>query len=248
MIVVPLFDLKFLRRTRGTSCRNFKSAALEANPPRGKFRGNNRGPKKEQATARLGRNLPRRHALRDEAALGGSKGLLPCRQDPASAVGLVGCSQPGVWIGARRIITLERRNIRWNAWEDDMPRTRQTSKRATRKEVVPVVGAVGVSLSLASGASAAPAVAAADVPSWDTTPSQLALSEEEIADVSLGTFYVFDKENAEIPGQQYAQRGCGGCGGCRGCARGCRACRACGGCGGCSCGCCISWGACRFVC
>src|SRR5882672_8760213 len=28
MILVPLFDLKFLRRTRGTWCRNFKSAAL----------------------------------------------------------------------------------------------------------------------------------------------------------------------------------------------------------------------------
>jgi len=27
---VPLFDLKFLRRTRGTRCRNFKSAALGA--------------------------------------------------------------------------------------------------------------------------------------------------------------------------------------------------------------------------
>src|SRR5213595_417064 len=30
MIRVPLFDLKFLRRTRGTRCRNFKSAALAA--------------------------------------------------------------------------------------------------------------------------------------------------------------------------------------------------------------------------
>jgi hypothetical protein len=29
MILVPLFDLKFLRRTRGTRCRNFKSAALD---------------------------------------------------------------------------------------------------------------------------------------------------------------------------------------------------------------------------
>ena len=46
------------------------------------------------------------------------------------------------------------------------------------------------------------------------------LSEEEISDVSLGTFYVFDKENAGKSGEQYAQRGCGGCRGCRGC-RGC---------------------------
>src|SRR5438105_13046219 len=32
MILVPLFDLKFLRRTRSTWCRNFKSAALAARP------------------------------------------------------------------------------------------------------------------------------------------------------------------------------------------------------------------------
>jgi hypothetical protein len=67
----------------------------------------------------------------------------------------------------------------------------------------------------------------------------------------LGTFFVFDKENAGTPrlGEQYA-RGCrcGGCrcGGCR-CGRGC-GCR-CGGCGGCGCGgcgCCLSWGVCRI--
>ena len=80
--------------------------------------------------------------------------------------------------------------------------------------------------------------------------SGIALSEEEISDVSLGTFYVFDKENAGASklGEQYA-RGCRGCGGCRGC-RGCRGCaRGCGGggCGGCGgCGCCLSWGSCRI--
>jgi hypothetical protein len=133
-----------------------------------------------------------------------------------------------------------------------MPQTKRVSKRKYPKEAVPVVGVVGVSLSLAGGASAATAVPAADAPSWDTSPPQITLSEEEIADVSLATFYVFDKENAGTPrlGERLAQRcgRCGGCGGCRGCARGCRACAACGGCGGCSCGCCISWGACRFLC
>jgi hypothetical protein len=65
----------------------------------------------------------------------------------------------------------------------------------------------------------------------------------------LATFFVFDKENTGTRqlGQQYA-RACGGCRGCRGCARGCRACTACAGCAGCSCGCCVSWGACRFIC
>jgi hypothetical protein len=130
-----------------------------------------------------------------------------------------------------------------------MPRTKQTSKRTRQKEAMPVLGAVGVSLSLASGASAATAMPAAETPSPDLTlGQQITLNEEEISDVSLGTFYVFDKENAGTPrlGEQLA-RGCrcGGCGGCRGCGRGCRGCGGCGGCGG-GCGCCWSWGVCRI--
>jgi hypothetical protein len=134
-------------------------------------------------------------------------------------------------------------------WEVSiMPRTKQKHL----KKAVPVAGVVGVSMALAGGSSATAAVGPTpDVPLWDTAPGpQATFIEEEIFDVSLGTFFVFDKETAGTPrlGVQFAQRGCRGCGGCRGCARGCRACRACGGCGGCSCGCCVSWGACRFVC
>ena len=71
---------------------------------------------------------------------------------------------------------------------------------ARRKEAVPVVGVVGVSLSLAGGAPAATAAPTPDMPSRDATASpQSTLSEEEIADVSLGTFYVFDKETAGTP-------------------------------------------------
>ena len=132
-----------------------------------------------------------------------------------------------------------------------MPHKQQASKRKGRNEAVPVVGVVGMSLSLAGGASAATAVPAADTPSRDTVRPQITLSEEEIADVSLGTFYVFDKEHAGTPyiGEKVAQR-CGGCrcGGCRGCGRGC-GCRCGGGCGGCGCGgcgCCLSWGRCAI--
>src|SRR5215510_9715818 len=125
-----------------------------------------------------------------------------------------------------------------------MPHTKRASKRKYPKEAVPVVGVVGVSLSLAGGASAATAVPAAEVPSWDTSPPQITLSEVEIADVSFGTFYVFDKENAGPPRlREKFARGCGRCGGCR-CGRGC-GCRCggcgCGGCGGCG-GCCLSFG------
>src|SRR6202035_5273725 len=132
-----------------------------------------------------------------------------------------------------------------------MAHKKQASSRMRRKEAVPVVGMVGVSLSLAGGASAATAVPTADLPLRDTTaPPQITLHEEEIADVSLATFYVFDKETAGTPrlGQQFA-RGCGGCHGCGGCRGGGRGCRGCGGCGGCGCGgcgCCWSWGVCRL--
>lgn len=133
-----------------------------------------------------------------------------------------------------------------------MPRKRQVSKRKQRKEAVPVLGAVGMSLSLAGGASAAtgPAADSQAMPSLDTALPQITLNEEEMSDVSLGTFYVFDKELAGSPrfGQQIARgcgcgRGCGGCRGCRGCGRGC-GCGGCGGCGG-GCGCCWIWGYCR---
>ena len=130
-----------------------------------------------------------------------------------------------------------------------MPKTKQSSKRTRRKEAVPVLGLVGVSLSLAGGASAANAAAVVDSPSQDKVPlpgREITLNEEEIADVSLATFYVFDKENAGTPRLQLA-RGCrcGGCGrgchGCRGCHRGCGGCGC--GCGGCAC--CWWWGYCR---
>jgi hypothetical protein len=63
-----------------------------------------------------------------------------------------------------------------------------------------------------------------------------------MADVSLATFHLFDKEIAHGD-MKLAWRGCGGCRGCRGC-RGC-AWRGCGGCGGCG-GCCARWGRCRW--
>jgi hypothetical protein len=137
--------------------------------------------------------------------------------------------------------------------DSTMAVTKQASKRKRRNEVVPALGVVGVSLSLASGASAATAGSVTDMPSKDTaTGPGFALTEEEISDVSLGTFYVFDKEDLRAPVGEQVARGCGrGCGGCRGC-RGCRGCgRGCGGCGGgcggCGgCGCCLSWGRCAI--
>ena len=139
-----------------------------------------------------------------------------------------------------------------------MSRAKQASKRKRRTAAVtvPVLGAAGLSLSLAGSASAATGGTTADIQTQNTAlDHQITLGEEEISDVSLGTFYVFDKENAATPkrGEKIAWRGCGRCGGC-GCGWGCRCgrCAGCGGCGwgwGCSWGCggcCLSWGGCRF--
>ena len=142
-----------------------------------------------------------------------------------------------------------------------MARAKQASKQKRRKIVLPAWGAAGMSLAMAGGASAAVAPTANAPSHGMVLPPVVTLGEEELTDVSLATFYVYDKESAEAPqGVQFARVGCGGCrGGCGGgcrcggrCARGC-GCRCAGGCGcacgpcaGCTCSCCLSWGACQL--
>ena len=126
-----------------------------------------------------------------------------------------------------------------------MPRMKHASKRTRGKQSVPILGVAGMSLALAGGASARTSEPATHIPSRDTAPRHhITLNDEEISDINLATFYVFDKENARTPrrGEKLAWgcrgcgcRGCGGCGGFRGCG-GCRGCVGCRGCGGCSCG------------
>ena len=131
-----------------------------------------------------------------------------------------------------------------------MSHAKPASKRKRLRKAVPTVGLAGISLAVAGGASAATAPPTANLPSQHIPLShQIMLGEEEISDVSLGTFYVFDKEDAasELGKDIQLARG-GGCGG-RGCGgRGCGG-HGCGlgGCGcwgGCGCGCCLSWGGC----
>src|SRR5439155_14719130 len=91
--------------------------------------------------------------------------------------------------------------------EPEMARTKQASKRNRRSKAVPVLGAAGLSLSLATGASASTSGPAADVTPQSTPPNhEIFLGDEEISDVSLSTFYVFDKENIAQPqlGQKVA--------------------------------------------
>ena len=76
-------------------------------------------------------------------------------------------------------------------------RTKQVSRRKRRCKIGPILGAAGLSLSLAGGESAATAAPVADALTQNSVVSrEITLDEEEIADVNLATFYVFDKENA----------------------------------------------------
>jgi hypothetical protein len=125
-----------------------------------------------------------------------------------------------------------------------MPPVKQASKqkRKTKAAAVTALGAAGLSLSLVGSASAS-TMPTADIPQSDnTSPNhRFVLSEEQMEDVSLATFHLFDKENvsSDVQLAVVVVRSCRGCGGCRGC--GVRACR-CGGCGGC----CRRWGRCRW--
>ncbi len=145
-----------------------------------------------------------------------------------------------------------------------MSRAKRSSKRKrlTKATAVPVLGAAGLSLSLVGSASAS-ALPNADIPQSPNSTSnhRLVLGEEEMADVSLATFHLFDRETGTAGLMQLA-RGCG-CGGCHGCGGGgcghvggigvgCRACGAVGigvGCRGCGCrGCgCGGCGGCAAV-
>jgi hypothetical protein len=130
---------------------------------------------------------------------------------------------------------------------------KQAAKRKRNANIAAVttLGAAGLGLSLAG--SAASATPTADIPQSQNTPpnQRFVLGDEEMADVSLATFHLFDREyvgdlqqgNLQQLAVVVVRRGCGGCRACRACG-GC-AWRGCAGCGGCG-GCCARWGRCRW--
>jgi len=92
-------------------------------------------------------------------------------------------------------------------WEICMSE-KQASKRKRCSRAVPVLGAAGLSFTVASGAYGAGSTPAADV-LWRNAgvAHEIVLREEEISDVTLVTFHVFDKE---IQAGQRLACGCGG--------------------------------------
>ena len=109
-------------------------------------------------------------------------------------------------------------------------------KRTTKTAAVTVMGAAGLGLSLFGSASGS-TMPAADIPQSDNTSPNLRflLGEEEMQDVSLATFHLFERENVGSAIQ--LARGCGGGGcGCGGHGGGCGCGHGCGGHAGIGCG------------
>ena len=80
--------------------------------------------------------------------------------------------------------------VEWEA--STMSHAKQVSKRKNRTKAVTVLGVAGA-LSLTGGTSEA--AVGVDMLRENTAPV-ITLGEEEISDVSLSTFFVFDKESA----------------------------------------------------
>ena len=85
---------------------------------------------------------------------------------------------------------------------------KQASKRRRCSKATPILGAAGLSFTVATGAYGTNSTPAADM-LWRNAgvTHGIALREEEISDVTLVTFHVFDKETQS--GQRLAC-GCGG--------------------------------------
>jgi len=97
-----------------------------------------------------------------------------------------------------------------------MSHVKQASKRRRRSKALPALGAAGLSLSLASGASAATTDPVASAQTRNVAAShEITLREEEIFEAGLATFCVFDKESTQL--RQVGPRVSFGCG-CLGCA------------------------------
>ena len=93
-----------------------------------------------------------------------------------------------------------------------MSQAKVTLHKHLRKGV-PVLGAAGLSLWLSGGAPAATGVATTDLPTCSVVVDQeQTLREEEITDITLATFHIFDRE--EPPRLHTRIAGGAGCGAC----------------------------------
>src|ERR1700733_14571893 len=96
-----------------------------------------------------------------------------------------------------------------------MPQAKATVRKNLKSKSVPVLSAAGLSLSLAAGTPTAIDASANDMPTGSIPLSHQRLHEEEITDLSLATFHIFEEKDNLLPqrGARLSGGGCGACGG-----------------------------------
>src|SRR5215469_4009520 len=105
------------------------------------------------------------------------------------------------------------------------------SKRTPNRNKARAIPLVGAALSLA-GTAVVGSEPAAAVPTPTVGDAQEVFGVEEISDVSLATFYVFEKEEPPSSDVELVKGGCHGCHGCGHHGGGCHHAGGCGGHGG----------------
>ncbi|AZG75449.1 hypothetical protein [Methylocystis rosea] len=115
-------------------------------------------------------------------------------------------------------------------WEDSMARSSDNPQNKRRGKKA--LGVMGVSLSLAGAACVDSSPADASTAPTTGRTRTIDLREQEVFDVGLNSFRLFDREEVPAVKTEQVAWWWGGCRGCRGC--GCRGCRGCG-CRGCGC-------------
>lgn len=98
-----------------------------------------------------------------------------------------------------------------------MSRVKKSTERKVRSKTTPVLGVAGMTFSLLTGGSAALAHPSLDNLSG-ARGDNVILKDEEVSDVSLATFYAFDREDqGRAPRVRLAAGvGCAGCATCAG--------------------------------
>jgi hypothetical protein len=94
---------------------------------------------------------------------------------------------------------------------------KKSTKRKVRSKTMPVLGVAGMTFSLLTGGSAALAHPSLEQSSAGRS-HDVVLKDEEVSDVSLATFYAFDREDqGRVPRLRLAAGiGCVGCATCAG--------------------------------
>jgi hypothetical protein len=98
-----------------------------------------------------------------------------------------------------------------------MSRAKKSTKRKVRSKTMPVLGVAGMTFSLLTGGSAALAHPSLENSSGARSDN-VVLKDEEVSDVTLATFYAFDREDqGGVPRVRLAAGiGCAGCASCAG--------------------------------